>query len=229
MSATSRLSLFLGFIFWTSLFSVIPLQASPPVDWEKISEKNGIQIFKRQLSGSPFIEVKGEGLVEASIERIAGIILDIPRTIEWVESLKEVKVTRQVSDSEFIVYTRFQSPIFFIQDRDFVTSNSFVVSPGSQSILFKTESIDELPSAQTHVTRGHIMKSTMTLQSLGKEKTFLTATLHSDPKGSIPKWIVNKFVESMPRKTFEGLRMQVAKEEKQDTTLLEKISTALKE
>ena len=33
----------------------------------------------------------------------------------------------------------------------------------------------------------------------------------TDPKGAIPKWVVNYFQEDWPRTTFKGLRTQVAK------------------
>ncbi len=35
--------------------------------------------------------------------------------------------------------------------------------------------------------------------------------IHADPKGSVPKWLVNLFQKGWPRNTIEGIRKQAAK------------------
>jgi hypothetical protein len=42
-------------------------------------------------------------------------------------------------------------------------------------------------------------------------QTYVEARVFTDPKGSIPKWLVNFFQQGWPQDTFEGLRNQAKK------------------
>lgn len=198
------------FVFFLSLLISTPLLANTKEpEWEKIREKNGIRIFKKHLPGNPLVIIKGEGVVDASMERVATVLLDIPKTAEWVKYLMEAKILKRVSENEFFGYARFKSPFFLIQDRDFVTRNSIRRFPATKTMVISAESTEDFPYEKTKAVRAYITHSTMTLRYLEENKTHISSILQSDPKGSIPKWIVNKFVETIPQTTFEALRERV--------------------
>ena len=45
----------------------------------------------------------------------------------------------------------------------------------------------------------------------GGRATLLEIELHSDPKGSLPAWVVNLFQKSWARETINAIRKQVKK------------------
>jgi hypothetical protein len=60
--------------------------------------------------------------------------------------------------------------------------------------------------------RGEITNSSYKLEVLGDgSKTRVTVQIMADPKGSVPKWIVNLIQKSWPRTTLQRLAAQSAK------------------
>src|SRR5258706_1577765 len=59
----------------------LPAPANPPaqVAWEKIGDDEGIAVYKRDVAGSPLVAFKGEGIVNASILRVATVLVDSKR------------------------------------------------------------------------------------------------------------------------------------------------------
>ena len=71
------------------------------------------------------------------------------------------------------------------------------------------------------VVRGELIDSSFTLQQLGPKKTRFICEIHADPKGAIPKWVVNLFQKSWPYDTITGLRQQLKKADiKENETVL---------
>src|SRR5262245_45461719 len=70
--------------------------------WEKIDDDDGIAVFRREVPGSPIIAFKGEGVVNASILRVASVLVDTSRATEWIDSLTEAKTLKKISEDEYI-------------------------------------------------------------------------------------------------------------------------------
>ena len=65
---------------------------------------------------------------------------------------------------------------------------------------------------ETDCVRGQLDRSAYTMTSIdGGKRTHLIVEIHADPKGSVPKWLVNLFQKAWPRNTIEGIMRQVAK------------------
>ncbi len=90
--------------------------------WEKLGDDDGITVYRREIPGSSLIAFKGEGVVNASIIRVATVLTDSSRATEWVDSLAESKIVRTVSETETIHYDHIATP-FVLKDRDFVWSS----------------------------------------------------------------------------------------------------------
>ena len=106
--------------------------ALPP--WEKIGDSDGITAYRREVPGSPLIAVKGEGIVNASIIRVASVLVDTSRATEWIDRLVESRVVRQVSETETIHYDHIGTPIV-MKDRDFVTRAKLEFDGASKSVI----------------------------------------------------------------------------------------------
>ena len=181
------------------------------IPWKKVKEKDGIEVFRREIPGSPVLAFKGAGVVNAPIALVATVINDASRGTEWVEDLTESRILRWISKDDFIEYDHVATP-FVMKDRDFVSVVKTRGNPTKKSMSISYASVDDPGAPVTSFVRGDLLNTTFLLQSTDNgTKTYLEADILCDPKGSVPKWIVNFFQEDWPVDTFKSLRKQVAK------------------
>ena len=184
----------------------------PPVlEWEKLHETDGITVYRSRVPGSPVVAFKGDGRVDVPLLKVAHVIIDPARGTEWVDSLAESRVVRAISDLEFIEYDRFAMPLF-VKDRDFVSHVTVTADPAGADveIRFVSEADPVMPPAPCCV-RGEIVYSVFHLRPDGYGATRVEAEILCDPRGSLPKWLVNLFQKSWPVKTLQDLRRQAAR------------------
>ncbi len=198
--------------------------ASVPA-WEKIDESDGIRVYRREIPGSPIIAFKGEGVVDATILRVASVLVDISRATEWIDSLAEAKTLRQISEDERIEYDHVTTP-FILKDRDFVIDAKMEFDPAQKTVALKIHSVTDPLAPETHFVRGELLHSSFTLTALEHgTKTHIVAEIHADPKGSVAKWIVNMFQKGWPHNTITRLREQAKKPDIHDHPHLKDVLT----
>lgn len=203
----------------------------PPVyHWVKSCNDDGLVCYWSKVENSPIIAFKGEGIVDAPIEKVASVIIDTTRGTEWIDSLVESKVVRSISPAEFIEYDHVGIPFPFdsiMSDRDFVSRVAVEADSSTRRITVRylpTE--DELAPLVKNHTRG-IMACVFKLVPMSlPEETYVEAEVDCDPKGAIPPWIANFFQQGWPQTTFQALRKQVQKNNIQVLPLVEKLLQA---
>jgi hypothetical protein len=204
----------LGGAILTGVSALAILSAAPSGEdegWKLVGNEHDIAIYHRDVPGSGIVALKGEGLIDAPVWRVASVLLDTRRAPEWVEDLTESRVVRQLRPDAYIEYNHLHLPLF-IKDREFVSEVRIDVDEASRSVTLvyrPTEASDVPPS---HSVRGQIRSGVFRARSRGEgHGTDLLAELDCDPKGAIPAWVVNLFQKSWPRNTLEGIRRQIAK------------------
>jgi START domain-containing protein len=196
-----------------SLLLALPVSAKNPVDkdgWELISTKGEVQVFRRDNPGDKLKSLRGIGVVDQPVWKVALVLLDDDRAPEWVDSLDESRVVRQMGPYEYVEYNHIKMPV--VRNREFVTHVTMSVDAPQKIAVIRSEPIDDptVPSRPKTV-RGEI-RGYYEMKSIdGGKRTLLTIELHSDPKGRIPAWIVNLFQKDWARETIAGIRKQSAK------------------
>jgi hypothetical protein len=184
---------------------------APVPAWTKIDETDGITVYRREVPGSDVIAFKGEGIVAAPLVRVASVVFDTSRATEWIDSLVEARVVRRISDVEYVEYDHFGTP-FVMKDRDFVTSNRLEYDTAKKAITIRLRSVTDPAAPPTSYIRGELVSSTFVLTPTADGKgTKVVGDVHCDPRGGVPKWLVNWFQKDWPTSTFKKLRTQVAK------------------
>lgn len=181
------------------------------VTWQRVDDADGVTVYKREVQGSDVIAFKGEGVVNAPLVRVASVVFDTSRATEWIDSLSEARVVRSISPTEYIEYDHFSTP-FVMKDRDFVTSNKLEYDAAKKAITIRMRSVTDPAAPPTSYVRGELVSSTFVLTPTADGKgTFVSGDVHCDPRGSVPKWIINWAQKDWPRTTFKKLRVQVGK------------------
>ncbi|HYM24799.1 MAG TPA: START domain-containing protein [Vicinamibacterales bacterium] len=186
--------------------------AAPAGDaWKPVSSEHGVEIYRRTVPGSDVVALKGVGVVDAPVWKIASILLDTKRAPEWADSLKESRVLRRIGPTEYVEYNHIGLPLI-IKDRDFVSEVQIEVDPAARTFALVYRPSGDGLASPTHNVRGEILAGRFEAVSLERgARTRLSAELQADPKGLLPTWIVNMFQRNWPLTTFERLRLQAAK------------------
>jgi hypothetical protein len=214
-------------LFFVMLSAGAVAGGSAPNDppWEKFDEDDGIAVFRREVPGSPIIALRGEGVVNAPLLRVASVLVDTARAPEWIDSLTETKVVRKLSDDEYIEWDHIKTPVI-LKDRDFVFDIKMELNPKDKQLSLNYHSVYDSGAPKTDYVRGEFTYGTFRLTSIeGGKKTRILAEVLADPKGSVAKWIVNLFQKDWPHKTIASLRKQVAKPDIKDQARIRDLLT----
>jgi hypothetical protein len=183
--------------------------------WQESSETDGLTLYQSKVEGSEVIALKGEGIVNAPLEKVASVIVDYTRGTEWIDGLVASKLVRPLGPTEFVEYDHMGIPFpfsMFISDRDFISHVTVDYSPATQRLTVSylpTE--DGLAPVLKQYKRG-VMTCVFKMVPMSMaDQTYLEAEIHCDPKGGVPKWLVNFFQQDWPHTTFENLRREMKK------------------
>lgn len=187
------------------------LLAAPALagDWEKIDDEDGIRVFRKEVAGSSVVAFRGEATIAAPIEKVLWVLGDNTHRTEWVDRLEKSVVLEKKGAYEYVVYQHFSLP-FPASDRDYVYRGK-ATRDKSGVVTLLLESVTHPKAPATVGVRANLIKSRYLLTPKGKDSTFVVVEIHTDPKGSIPSWLVNLVQESWPRKTMSGLKEHVKK------------------
>jgi hypothetical protein len=180
--------------------------------WEPHSNENGIESFTGEVPGSDFVAFKGAGAVDAPIAKVANVLIDTTRHGEWVPSFGGMRIVRDVSENEKIIYRHVLTP-FIIDDRDFVVKVRVHKEEASGHLLFDFTSVEDPDAPERDgKVRAVLHSSGYRMWPIdGGRRTMVIFTIHVDPKGDVPAWIVNLFQTGYARTNLENIRRQAAK------------------
>jgi uncharacterized protein YndB with AHSA1/START domain len=207
--------------------SVVPLSAGASGEkWELVGTKDDIVTYRREVPGSQLIAIRGEAVVEAPIVRVASALMDTTRLTQWMDRVTEARRIRTTGPHHYVEYERAATP-FPLTDRDFVVETWVETDVAKKQLVLRARSVADPSAPVTGLVRGEVLSSTFTLTPLDHDqRTQVVAEVHTDPKGSIPKWMVNLTQKSWAHTTIMGLRTQVRKanisEDPEVKALLEK-------
>lgn len=203
---TARLSALCGALLAVSLFGGAALAGGA---WEKIDEDEGIVVYRKDVPSSPLLAFRGDAIVDAPIEKVLWVLGDNAHRTDWVDRLAESRILEKKGDYDFVVYQHFDLP-FPITDRDYVYRGR-AYREASGKVIVTLESVTHEKAPQTVGVRADLVGSRYVLTPKGG-KTHVSVEIQTDPKGSVPAWLVNTIQKRWPVKTLTGLRGQVRKD-----------------
>ena len=206
-----RNTLFLGLIF--SLF-VSPLTVCASEGWSKYDDYDGITMYRKEVPGNPILAYRGEGVLQAPIEKLLPVLLDTARKPQWMSRVRSAEVLREVSPFEKVEFVHVKTP-WILKDREFIYKVKVSLDQLTRFATIHYESVqDPIRPESGDRVRAHIFSGDFNLKpTLDGKGTHVEAEVHADPRGSIPKWIVNIYQKRLPRESLEGLLTQVSKPE----------------
>mgnify|MGYP001596581399 CR=1 FL=1 len=185
---------------------------APEPQWEVVSTDDGVVTERREWPDSPMVEFRGTTVIDARLSKIVSVLTDTGRKLEWIDRAVAAKDLQVFSMLERIEYNRSSAP-WPVRDRDFVFRAQATLDVPQRTLFVTLKSVEhpDMPE-QDCCVRGEITNSSYKLEALEDgSKTRVTVQILADPKGAVPKWIVNIIQKSWPRKTLQSLAVQSSK------------------
>lgn len=217
-----RMRFFLLVLFFGFSGGAHATEAVSPTEWKRTGSKNGVELYKREVPDSDVIQLKGEGVLNAPLWKIAATLLDTKRAKEWIDSMEESRVVEHLGAKTYIEYNHIGTP-FVLKDRDFVSRVNIKTDPVKKTFALIYAPYTA-PIEKSDYIRGKILSGVFGLTKIDAERTRLNAEVHCDPRGSVPKWIVNFFQSDWAYDTFLALRKQL---EKNDVRIVDEFKHVL--
>jgi hypothetical protein len=173
--------------------------AAEDAGWAIVVERKGIEVYARALPGSPVKEVRATTEIAVPPERVFAILLDSDRFVEFMPYIVEVRTVARDSAAVWYLYQRISPP--FVSNRDYTLRHESFEAPQRGRYELRWEAANgHGPAARDGVVRVEICTGSYVVEGLDDgARTRLTYQLHTDPGGSLPKWVINLAnVESVP-------------------------------
>jgi hypothetical protein len=206
-----------------ALATLLPLAAFADTSlagWEKVSSKNDIDTYRREVPGSPLLAIRGITNLDGSLLHVASVLLDTTRMTEWMDRVVEARRISVPDPLHYVEYERASVP-FPLTDRDFVIESWVEVDPAKKHVVLHARSTQHPAAPVGKLVRGEVISSVFTLSAIDAHHTHVDAEIHTDPKGGLPKWMVNLAQKSWAHDTFTALRRQLAKVKDHDSPDIE--------
>lgn len=185
-------------------------RASGQENWKLKSNEDGVAIYLRSLPDSKFKAIKVECEVNSSLSQLVAVLLDVNTAPEWVYSTKSCVLLKQVSPAELYYYSEVTIP-WPASNRDFIAHLITVQDPQTKVVTVYGPTVPDLVPVKKDIVRVRESEGKWVLTPVGHHTVKIVYTLHVDPGGSIPAWLVNMFATKGPHESFRNLKLHLKK------------------
>ena len=182
--------------------------------------KDGIKVYIYKSKRSDFATFKAITYINASIDSILAVILDLKSSTEWIDACEKALLIKKFSFTEQYHYQEFAVPFPF-SNRDFILHSTMQHNPLTRAVTITMSSApdycNDKQSAQcTKVNQSGLVRVNKSIGTFKLEPddkgTKITWIQHTDPAGNMPAWLVNQLVKYTPYESFINLA-EIVKEE----------------
>ncbi|WP_295648951.1 START domain-containing protein [uncultured Mucilaginibacter sp.] len=179
-------------------------------DWKLSTEREGIKIYTGGVPGSTIKAIKVEAMFNATAAQLVALIMDVNTSPDWVYHTKSSKLIKQVSASELYYYSEVSLP-WPAANRDFVAHLIVTQNPDTKVITIDGPAVAGFIPVKEGIVRIIDSKGKWIITPIGTNQIKVEYSIHVDPGGSLPSWLVNMFATEGPLKIFAGIKVQLQK------------------
>lgn len=187
---------------------VMVASAAQADDWKVAKDEDGIKVSLSDVAGSQYKAYRGVTTIKASVATLRSLQEDVAGACAWVHECKSQKILKHEGDRTW-TYTQFNTP-WPVTPRDSVLQITTV--EGADGSLMRNLLGDPkyIPEEKGFVRVAQV-EGYWKLVPKGPSETEVTYQVHTEPGGSVPSWLANKFVVDAPFNTLKALRERATK------------------
>lgn len=177
-------------------------------DWQTAKDQDGITVSLAAIPGSDYKAYRGVTTIKAPLAKVKALQEDAAGACAWIHECKLQKLLKTEGDKSW-TYTQFNTP-WPVTPRDSVMEITTV--QGADGSL--TRNLKEVPTYMPE-EKGFVRVAQVDgfwkLVPKGADSTEVTYQVHTEPGGSVPSFVANKFVVDAPFNTLKALREKAEK------------------
>ncbi len=188
--------------------SVLMVGAAHAEDWKVAKNEEGIKVSLSEVPGSQYKAYQGVTTIKAPMAKVLGLQEDAAGACAWIHECKSQKLLKHEGDQSW-TYTQFNTP-WPVTPRDSVLQVTSV--KGSDGSL--TRNLKGVPTyipEEKGFVRVAQVEGFWKMVPKGDNSTEVTYQVHTEPGGSVPSWLANKFVVDAPFNTLKALKERAEK------------------
>lgn len=177
--------------------------ASRAQDWQLVKDEEGIQVYLATVPGSSYKAYRGVTTIRASIERLRSLQEDVPASCRWIFQCQEQKMLK-FEGAQSWMYSRFSMP-WPVTPRDSVLHITTSVTAGG-ALLRRIQALPDYLPVADGLVRVSRVDGYWSLQPKAGGVVEVVYQAHTEPGGSVPSWLANRFVIDAPFETLQAYR-----------------------
>lgn len=204
-------------LFISLLFVLGMNSASAQNNWKLSTEKNGIKVYTSMVPDSKVKAIKVECDLNATPSQLVALVMDVTTAPDWVSHVKSAKLIKQVSPEELYYYTEVSLP-WPAQNRDFVAHLIVSQDQNTKVLTIDGPAVPGFVPIKKGIVRIDHSIGKWVITPIGQDQLHVEYSIHVDPGGSLPVWLVNMFGTEAPLQIFKSLKTQLQKPVYKNTT-----------
>lgn len=197
-------------LFIAVIFVLGSVSAFAQIQWQLRTQKDGIKVYSSDVPSSKIKAIKVIGDFYATPEQLAAVVMDVNTATDWVYHLKSSTLIKKVSANEIYYYAEVSLP-WPAANRDFVAHLTANQNPQSKVVTIDGPAVQGYVPVKKGLVRIDNSIGKWIITPIGPNKVRVEYSIHVDPGGSLPSWLVNMFADEAPVQIFKNLKSELQK------------------
>ena len=176
-------------------------------DWQVAKDQDGIKVSLSEVAGSKYKAYRGVTTIKAPMAKVRSLQEDVAGACAWIHECKSQKLLKHEGDQSW-TYTQFNTP-WPVTARDSVLHIT-TSEAADGSVTRKLEGVPTYIPEEKGFVRVAQVEGFWKLVPKG-DSIEVTYQVHTEPGGSVPSWLANKFVVDAPFNTLQALKQRAEK------------------
>ncbi|MGJ8669971.1 MAG: START domain-containing protein [Oceanococcus sp.] len=191
--------------------NVAPAYAEGPADesgWVLERDKDGIQVYSREVAGSALRAVRAQTQVKATLTSAVALLRDVPARPNWDTMCEQAYIHEQSSSDEELIYLHNDLP-WPVTDRDMVLKRVWSFSPSGDFARVQETAVAGVIPVDPKKVRLETVDGFWEVSKLEQGLTQLRTQAHLEPGGPLPSWLINRLSVQAPYDILQRIREQL--------------------
>lgn len=172
-------------------------------DWQLAKDEAGIKVYLSDVPGSKYKAYRGVTLIKSDIAKLRALQEDVAASCAWIHECQEQKLLKHEGDKSW-TYTRFSTP-WPVTPRDSILE--VTTEQGADGgLIRKLHGVPDYQPQEKGFVRVASVEGHWSMTPKADGMVEVVYQVHTDPGGSVPSWLSNKFVVEAPFNTLKGMR-----------------------
>ena len=181
-------------------------------NWELLVDKPDLKIYRGSSQKNNVFPVRADFESNFPVKDVLAVLLDAKRKTSWVPKLSKLEVLRKITKTKWVEYAEISVP-WPCKNRDLIYEVDMKINEDFSQVIVHFQSVDNDEVINPENIRALIYPSEFIFSTSPENKnhSFIKTETFVDPRGDIPKWIVNLFQKSQSVKLARKLIKQLEK------------------